>query len=218
MSRLLLASLFIFSLRLWAPLPPGTLLYLSVPPRQQLKLTSCGAAVLAMAYQYAYPQAGLDEQAILVYAAGQGYYTEKKFPFTSPANLVKLTQHYTRAFASGTVSTPAEGLELLTGALRQGRPVIIDVLVRLDAPRSGAHFVLVTGLSVAADNPGAIRVYYNDPLTGKNKASPWYGPEGLWQAWRHNGDPGGAGWWLALQAPLPEREKQPNLRPSVRPV
>lgn len=213
--RKLLTSLLIFALSLWIPnqvslaqareytLQPGEALHVPVAPLQQLKLTSCGEAVLAMAYQYAYPQTDLDEQQITVYAEMQGYYTETKFPFTSPANMVALTRHYTRNFASGTASASAEGLALLSAELHKGHPVIIDILARLDDPRSGAHFVLVTGLSVAPGNPSAILVYYNDPLTGKAKSSPWYGEEGLWNAWHNNGDPGGSGWWLAIQVAPP---------------
>jgi hypothetical protein len=216
MKRLLLACLLVLSLSLWIWATPGLgqasgaaalgslqglSINLPVEPLKQLKITSCGEAVIAMAHQYAYPQAGIGEREILTYAEMMGYYTEKKWPFTSPANMVKITKHYTRDFSSGTVSGSNQGLELLARELQKGHPVMIDILTRLDEPRSGAHFVLVTGISVAADNKYAITIYYNEPLTGKNKSAPWYGDGGLWNAWRNNGDPGGSGWWLSIQPP-----------------
>jgi len=185
-------------------LSEGISVNLPVHPLKQLKLTSCGEAVIAMAYHYAYPKNELDERAILTYAEMQGYYTEKKFPFTSPANMVKIVRHYTKDFSTGMVSNSADGLVLLSANLQNGNPVIIDILARLDDPRSGAHFVLVTGIKTPADNKYAVTVYYNDPITGKNRSSPWYGDGGVWSAWRNNGDPGGAGWWLSIQASMPE--------------
>ena len=96
----------------------------------------------------------------------------------------------------------SEGLDLLFRELRRGNPVIIDALTLFDTPRSGAHFVLVTGISVAPDNKYAVTITYIDPLTGGTKSAPYYGEGGLWNAWRRNGDPGGAGWWLVVPVPL----------------
>ncbi len=199
----------------------GLSIRLPVVPLQQLKITSCGPAVLAMAYRYARPNTELDERDVLTYAEMNGLYTERKFPYTSPANMVKLIRHYTRDFSTGTVGSSREGLALLSDQLQQGRPVIIDVLTQLDDPRSGAHFVLVTGITIAPDNPFAVTIHYNDPLTGRKRSAPWYGPDGIWNAWHRNGDPGGAGWWLALEPQnwellphpwtfFPRREPQPN--------
>jgi hypothetical protein len=154
-----------------------------------------------MAYNYAYPRITMKERDILTYAEMQAYYTEMKAPFTSPANMVRITQHYTKNYSTGTVSSSEQGLTLLNEKLQNGNPVIIDVFARLDDPTSGAHFILVTGISVAPDNKYAIMIYYNDPLTGKNRSSPWFGEEGIWNAWRHNSDPGGSGWWLTFLPP-----------------
>lgn len=176
----------------------GISVNIPVQPRKQLKLTSCGEAVIAMAYHYAYPQTSVDERDILTYAEAQRYYNEKKWPFTSPANMLKIARHYTKDISTGAVSTSAEGLALLSESLRNGNPVIIDILTQLDNPRSGAHFVLVTGLRIPEDNKFAVTVSYNDPATGKNRSAPWYGNGGVWSAWHNNGDPGGAGWWLSI--------------------
>jgi hypothetical protein len=213
MKRLLLESLIVLSLSLsiWA-IPglgqvfgaaalaslQGLSINLPVEPIKQLKTTSCGEAVIAMVYQYAYPKTAIAEREILTYAEMQGYYTEKKWPFTSPANMVKIIQHYTRDFSTGTVGNSDQGLALLIGELQIGQPILIDSLTRLEDPHSGAHFVLVTGISVASDNKYAITIYYNEPLTGKKKSAPWYGDGGLWNAWHNNGDPGGSGWWLSI--------------------
>lgn len=217
MKRLLLASLIVLSLNLSIWATPGVgqasgadalaslqglSINLPVEPIKQLKITSCGEAVIAMAYDYAYPKIPITEREILVYAEMQGYYTEKKWPFTSPANMVKIVRHYTRDFSTGTVSNSDQGLRLLSEELQKGQPVLIDSLARLDEPHSGAHFVLVTGISVALDNRYAITIHYNEPLTGKNKSAPWYGEGGLWNAWHNNGDPGGSGWWLSIPVSL----------------
>ena len=213
MKRLLLASLIFLSLSLWVLATPGLgqasgadalaslqgiSINLPVEPIKQLKITSCGEAVIAMAYHYAYPKIAIDERDILTYAEMQDYYTEKKWPFTSPASMVKITRHYTKDFSTGTVSNSDLGLALLIRELQKGHSVMIDVLTRLDDPHSGAHFVLVTGISVASDNKYAITIHYNDPLTGKNRTSPWFGANGIWSAWHTNGDPGGSGWWLSI--------------------
>jgi hypothetical protein len=73
----------------------GVSINLPVQPLKQMKLTSCGEAVIAMAYHYAYPKTSVNERDILTYAEAQGYYNEKKWPFTSPANMLKITRHYT---------------------------------------------------------------------------------------------------------------------------
>ncbi len=201
---------FCFALWGWNIVPvhgaslTGISIRLPVNPLRQLKITSCGPAVLTMAYRYAYPLSGFDERDLLTFAETRGYYTETKYPYTSPANMVQIVRHYTRAFSTGQVSQSDEGLALLLGELQTGRPVIIDVTTQLDDPRSGAHFVLVTGLTIAPDNPYAVTIHYNDPLTGKQRSAPWYGQGGVWNAWRHTPDPGGQGWWLSL-AEAPRR-------------
>src|SRR5258705_7702337 len=61
---------------------------------QQSKSTSCGEAVIVMAYNYAHPQTPIHEQEVIEYATVQGYFTEEVPPFTSPTNMVKIARHY----------------------------------------------------------------------------------------------------------------------------
>ncbi len=190
----------------------GGPLQLQIPPVRQLTGTSCGEAVIVMAYNYKHPEAPLTEPAVIKYATGQGYFTEGVPPFTSPANMGRIAAHYSPGYSSGNVLTAGLGLELLAQSLQRDEPVIIDVLTRLDDPRSDAHFVLVTGLSadpnpVRAERPGppgrngrenAILVTYNDPFTGQTLTSDWAGDNGIWHAWQRNPDPGGSGWWMVI--------------------
>lgn len=85
--------------------------------------------------------------------------------------------------------------------LRNGEPVIIDVLSNFRDPESEAHFVVVTGISMDPIRENMIVIHYTDPLTGKNEAGDWAGEKGLWNAWQKNGDPGGSGWWLVISPP-----------------
>jgi hypothetical protein len=171
---------------------------LQVPPLAQSQGTSCGEAVIVMAYNYAHPQSPLAEAQVIAFATENGYFTEDTEPFTSPANMVNITRHYTSDYSSGTVLTADQGLALLIRKLQIGEPVIIDVLTYLDDPASDAHFVLVTGVSVDPNDASAVTIYYNNPLTGKNESAPWNGEAGIWHAWQNNPDPGGSGWWLVL--------------------
>jgi len=165
----------------------------------QSRYSSCGEAVITMAYNYAYPETQVTEQEVIEYAEEEGYYTPRKWPFTSPENMVKIAEHYADTVSTGAVEDADEALTLLTEKLTGGDPVIIDILVRLDRPGSGAHFVVVTGIDVK--NPRAVKIYYNDPLTGNNRWSYWHGSDGIWNGWQNNGDPGGAGWWLMIASP-----------------
>ena len=167
----------------------------------QSKATSCGEAVIVMAYNYAYPETQASEEEIIEYAVREGYYTEGEYPYTSPENMVKIAEGYAETVSTGTVDEADEALALLTQKLTGGDPVIIDVLTRLDDPQSGAHFIVVTGLEIDPENPEAIKIKYNDPLMGRNRSGDWLGSEGLWNAWQNNGDPGGAGWWLMIASP-----------------
>ena len=176
-------------------------LQLQVPVFQQSRGTSCGEAVIAMVYNYAFPDTPLTEQEVIEYAAANGYFTEDLAPFTSPANMVKIARHYSDDIATGTVLSPRQGLSLLRQKLRAGDPVIIDVLSDFSDPESEAHFVVVTGISVDPIRNNAVIIHYNDPLTGTQETDDWSGPQGVWNAWRTNGDPGGAGWWLAIATP-----------------
>ena len=176
-------------------------LQLQVPVLRQSRGTSCGEAVITMVYNYAYPGTPVTEQEVIEYAASNGYFTEDLSPFTSPANMVKIARHYAEDVSTGTVLSSSRGLSLLRQKLRSGEPVIIDVLSDFRDPESEAHFVVVTGISVDPDRNNAVRIHYNDPLTGTQKVDDWAGPEGVWNAWRTNGDPGGAGWWLVISPP-----------------
>lgn len=174
---------------------------LPVDALRQSKATSCGEAVITMAYNYAYPETPLSEKEVIEYAAGEGYYTERKFPYTSPENMVHIAGHYAETVRASTLDDQDEALQFLVDTLTGGDPVIIDIFTLLYDPDSGAHFVVVTGIAIDPGNPDDVRIYYNDPLTGSNRASDWGGNEGIWNAWQNNGDPGGQGWWMVIPSP-----------------
>lgn len=176
-------------------------LNLQVPVIQQSRSTSCGEAVIAMAYNYAYPRTPITEQEVIDYAIAQGYFTEGVPPFTSPANMLKIAEYYADDISTGTVINSGQALALLIQKLRNGEPVIIDVLTKFNDPESEAHFVVVTGISVDQNRGNAILIHYNDPLTGTKESADWAGREGVWNAWQNNGDPGGSGWWLVIPPP-----------------
>jgi hypothetical protein len=176
-------------------------LSLPVDVIRQSRSTSCGEAVIAMVYNYAYPQTSITEQEVIDYAAAHGYFTEGIPPFTSPANMVKIAEYYADDISSGNVTHSDQGLALLVQKLRNGDPVIIDVLSDFADPESEAHFIVVTGISVDAARGDAILIHYNDPLTGTKESSDWAGAQGVWNAWQNNGDPGGSGWWLVISVP-----------------
>ena len=171
---------------------------LQVPPFAQMQVTSCGEAVIVMTNNYAHPESPLIEADVIAYATEMGYFTEAAEPFTSPANMVKITRHYTNNFSSGSVFSADQGLALLIRNLKNGDPVIIDVQTNLNDPTSGAHFVVVTGVAVDPTDPGVITIYYNNPQTGVNESAVWNGDTGIWRAWQNNPDPGGSGWWLVI--------------------
>lgn len=178
-----------------------TPLILDVLVLKQAWSSSCGEAVIAMTYNYIFPNAPITEGEVINFAATNGYYTPDIAPYTSPANMVKIAQNYAENLSSGTVISSGQGLALLIQKLRNGEPVIIDVLSNFSDPQSEAHFIVVTGLSVDSSRGNAIVVHYNDPFSGTKESADWAGSEGVWNAWRTNGDPGGAGWWLVISAP-----------------
>ena len=168
---------------------------------QQSKSTSCGEAVIVMAYNYAHPQTPIHEQEVIEYATVQGYFTEEVPPFTSPTNMVKIARHYADKISTGTALSSNQALLLLIQRLRAGEPVIIDVLSNFSDPGSEAHFILVTGISTDPNRENAIVIHYNDPLSGTKESDDWSGSEGVWHAWQNNGDPGGPGWWMVISPP-----------------
>jgi len=174
---------------------------LDVPIIRQSRGTSCGEAVIAMAYNYAFPQTSISEREVIEYAEANGYYTEDLAPFTSPRNMVKIAEYYADEISTGTVISSNQGLALLIQKLRNGEPVTIDVLSNFGDPQSEAHFVVVTGISVDPNGDNAILIHYNDPLTGTEESGDWAGKQGIWNAWQNNGDPGGSGWWLVISPP-----------------
>lgn len=176
-------------------------LSLNVPTLQQLWSTSCGEAVIAMTYNYAYPDATISEEQVIGYAAANGYFTPDEFPYTSPANMVKIASYYAKNVSSGRVLTSNQGLALLNQKLRKGEPVIIDVLSNFQDPDSEAHFIVITGMSTDPARADAVRIHFNDPLTGTQEVADWAGSQGVWNAWHSNDDPGGAGWWLVISPP-----------------
>ena len=167
----------------------------------QSKLTSCGEAAIVMAYNYAYPETRLTEREVITYAAAHGYYDERYFPYTSPGNMLRTAEHYSDTVLIGHVKDADEALDFLIASLTANTPVIIDIRTLLYDPRSGAHFVVVTGLELDSDNPNATRIYYNDPMLKESRSSYWLGREGIWNAWLNNGDPGGSGWWMMIYSP-----------------
>jgi hypothetical protein len=176
-------------------------LILDVPMVKQSSGTSCGEAVIAMTYNYAYPEASLSEREVIEYAAAHGYFTPSVSPYTSPANMAKIARNYTEHVSSGTVTNSSRGLSLLIQKLRKDEPVTIDVLSNFSDPQSEAHFIVVTGISVDPQRGNAIVIHYNDPLTGTKESADWAGSEGVWNAWRNNADPGGPGWWMVISNP-----------------
>ena len=173
---------------------------LDVPVVKQAWGTSCGEAVIAMTYNFAHPESPITEGEVIEYAAGNGYYTPDESPYTSPANMVKIAKHYTPNVSTGKAFTSGQGLALLHWQLRNGHPVIIDVLSNFSDPESEAHFIVVTGISADPNRESAILIHYNDPLTGTKQTDDWMGSEGMWNAWHTNKDPGGPGWWLVISA------------------
>lgn len=173
---------------------------LDVPVVKQSSGTSCGEAVIAMLYNFAFPDTVITEAEVVEYAIANGYYTPDRFPYTSPANMVKIAEHYAQDVTYGNVRTQNQGLLLLLGKLRNGDPVTIDVLSNFSDPDSEAHFIVVTGISMDAQRNNAVMIHYNDPLTGTKQSSDWDGSQGVWNAWQTNGDPGGAGWWLVISS------------------
>jgi len=179
--------------------PPGPV-QLQIKPLQQKKITSCGEAAITMAYNYAYPDSPLNELDIVNFAMENGYYTDDRRPYTSPANMIVIAKHYTENVSAGMVPTPEEGLALLFERLSKNEPVIIDIWTYLDVPYSDAHFVVVTGISMHSKNQGIYIIHYNNPLTARSESARWDGRNGIWEAWQNNGDPGGSGWWMAIHA------------------
>jgi len=174
---------------------------LSVAMLAQSQAASCGEAAIAMVYNYAYPQTPILEDAVIEYAVAEDYYTASTTPYTSPVNMVNIAEYYADNIATGTVSTSSGGLTLLIKKLQSGEPVIIDVLSNFANLQSEAHFIVVTGMSVDPNQGNALVIHYNDPFTGTEGITAWAGKEGVWNAWQHNGDPGGAGWWLVISTP-----------------
>ena len=173
---------------------------LQVKPLQQRKITSCGEAAITMAYNYALPDTSIDELDVIAFAMEYGYYVDNRRPYTSPASMIAIANHYTSNVNSGTVTTPEQGLALLFNKLHNNEPVIIDIWTYLDVPYSDAHFVVVTGISKHPNIQGAYIIHYNNPLTARSESARWEGRDGIWTAWQNNGDPGGSGWWMTIHA------------------
>ena len=80
--------------------------------------------------------------------------------------MVKIVKYYADDVSTGGVINSGQGLSLLIQKLRNGEPVIIDVLSNFTDPESEAHFIVVTGISVDPNRENALVIHYNDPLTG----------------------------------------------------
>ncbi len=171
---------------------------LDVAVLKQSSGTSCGEAVIAMTYNYAYPNHPITEAEVIQYATTNEYYTPNLSPYTSPENMVKIAKYYTNDISTGRVFSSGQGLWLLMQMLRSGEPVGIDVLSNFRDPESEAHFIVITGISIDSNRENAIIIHYNDPLSGTRATADWAGSEGVWNAWNTNNDPGGSGWWLVI--------------------
>lgn len=176
----------------------GKPLQLDVPALKQSNGTSCGEAVIAMIYNYAYPNAPIAEAEVIKFATMNEYYTQNRSPYTSPANMAKIAKHYAEDISTGTVFNSAQGLALLIQELRSGDPVVLDVLSNFQDLESEAHFIVITGISIDTSRENAVLIQYNDPLTGTKETRNWSGSDGVWNAWQMNNDPGGQGWWLVI--------------------
>src|SRR5215207_6107650 len=155
---------------------------LQVPVFQQAEGTSCGEAVIAMTYNYAHPDTPIREAQVIQYATENEYYTPGIYPYTSPANMLKITKYYTNDFSSGKAYTASQGLAVLLKHLRDGEPIIIDVLSDFSDPESEAHFIVVTGIATDPSRNNAVVIHYNDPFTGTKKMDDWAGGQGVWNA------------------------------------
>jgi len=173
---------------------------LPVDAIRQAKATSCGEAAFVMAYNYAYPETKVTETQVIELAAGEGWYTELNFPYTSPEDMGNIARHYADTVSTGSVDEKDEALSFLIETLTGGDPLIIDLLTRLGDPASGAHFVVVTGVMLKEGSPDETWIYFNDPLWGSRRAK-WNGDKGVWNSWLNNGDPGGSGWWMVISSP-----------------
>jgi hypothetical protein len=111
---------------------------------QQSKSTSCGEAVIVMAYNRAHAQAPIHESEVIEYATAQGYFTEEVPPFTSPTNMVKIARHYANKISTGTMLSSNQGLLLLIQRLRAGEPVIIDVLSNFSDPGGPGWWMVIS--------------------------------------------------------------------------
>ena len=157
-----------------------------------------------MAYNYANPETPMLEEDVIKFAVEEGLFTERRWPFTSPEDMVEIASHYAPGVRTGNVTTQEEGLALLMEQLREGEPVIIDVLVRMYDPDFAPHFILVTGISVDPKKGNAVMIHYNDPLSGKAWAT-------RWEVMRASGTPGRptvtraarAGGWSSPRRKLP---------------
>jgi hypothetical protein len=176
-------------------------LELDVAMVKQSMGTSCGEAVMAMVYNHTHSATPITEAEVIEYASANGFFTPDLLPYTSPANMMKIANYYADDVASGKVTNPWQGLSLLSENLREGSPVVIDVLSNFNDPESEAHFIVVTGLSIDQGRENTVIVHYNDPLTGTKETADWLGDNGVWNAWLTNNDPGGAGWWLVIAGP-----------------
>src|SRR5918996_5476894 len=76
---------------------------LQVPIWRQFNSSSCGEAVIAMTYNYAYPDTPITEGEVIDFAAANGYYTPGVAPYTSPENMVKIADYYADNISTGTV-------------------------------------------------------------------------------------------------------------------
>jgi RHS repeat-associated protein len=176
---------------------------LPVKPITQDNGSSCGPATITMAYNYAHPNAPIEQQKLISTFSSypnpnQPWYVEfdPNHIYTSPDNMVNIARYETgTGYSTGQVTNEGEGLSRLANELLSGHPVIIDVTTVMGDTASGTHFVVVTVMSSDSNNGNTAIIKFNNPLSGLNEPSNW---NNVWKSWNGNSDPNGQGWWLVI--------------------
>jgi RHS repeat-associated protein len=174
-----------------------------VPVVAQPTGDTCGEASFVMIWNYTHPNNPLNVDSVITIAQGNGWYTPRIKPFTSPQGLTALASYYATFYQvtepkSGQVSMTNEGLmkEQLTNLVNPGTPVLVDVNTIMGELSSTTHFVVITAIQDDV-------VYYNDPFgieeeghSAKTATSSW---KAFWNSWLNNSDPLGPRYIMYFQ-------------------
>jgi hypothetical protein len=178
-----------------------------VPLYQQPTSETCGEAAFVMAWNYAHPDQMLDLNTVIALAIQNGWYIpgDPVGVYTSPAHMQEMASHYAtqnNALTPGTgqMVDEQQALLFLFSQIIMGRPVVVDVNTIIGDTQSGAHFVVVTGISLIDGE-----IEYNDPYgyigptehQADKKRERW---TTFWESWRNNGDDNnkGNGWYMVV--------------------